>query len=948
MRVQEILEHYSDNSLDKISADKLDEAVNLRLPRSVIIQEIAEALSSLAYVSKILAPTRPPTYAFLKLLLDAPGYRLPIEDFQEKVNIETTEMTLKAGSGKGLSAEKNYRLYLKVLKTAWEDEKLDRNEVLLLGVLREELGIWTSEHLLLEHHPDVQKIDDFSSAFISVRNLLLRTGLVLTLDQHYILAEEVALQIRRTFGIDLKNDAYERLLNIMTKMQLHNTLEKTGLQVSGAKEEQIKRVVNSLMPPGEILEWLNIEELKDLCRQTKAPISGAKADVIANLIEHFDQERDLVNPDAKSESKKLPAEPEKRELDDPGFTRLLQQLSKDNLYDVLSANYLKTSGNKETKIKRILESPWSERSMLKKLRQVELANICRKVGIPITGVKSELIDRLIQWSSTAESLDKISKQADTPEIIDLKDTETQEISIPGINDIKNLYAFLEPDEQAILALIKETKSLTDQEIGRASRNHGFEWFLTKAHMAEMFAKLKRTGNLPIRIKSVGSENIYEWRGDSPHRHEQIEQTSARDVINALRQGVVPGNHLDLLAVGQENAREHLIKLLKEIHDSKSAFKFIRGQYGAGKTFLCSWLQQYALDNEYVVSLVNIGPDQPLSDLPIFFSGIIKGLRTPEKRDASALSDVIESWLLSIHRKTAQIEGLKAFDQSSRESLLPLVEDRIESELSAISDIDPCFPPALRAFYHSRVTGDKITASNAVAWLSGSRSVPVKKLNEMGMRGYLESHQVFPRLRALLEIIGRSRFKGILVMVDEVEAIRRFPHARQREQALETLRLLIDETGKNGFPRCLLIFTGTDTFFEDDRAGLKSYEALANRVAAPGGPARMVSIKQPVICLEGLNQEKLLSVVSKVRDIHGTAYGWNSRDYVTDDFLQKIVQDWTHFGSDSIPRSPRLVLKDLINILDICEENPGVDLNEFSSIPADNRILAKEIGDIFLE
>jgi hypothetical protein len=89
-------------------------------------------------------------------------------------------------------------------------------------------------------------------------------------------------------------------------------------------------------------------------------------------------------------------------------------------------------------------------------------------------------------------------------------------------------------------------------------------------------------------------------------------------------------------VGQESARDHLIDLLEEIRANKSAFKFIRGPYGAGKTFLCSWLRQYALDNEYVVSLINIGPDQPLSDLPLFFTGIINGLRTPEKRDSSAI------------------------------------------------------------------------------------------------------------------------------------------------------------------------------------------------------------------------------------------------------------------------------------------------------------------------
>lgn len=186
------------------------------------------------------------------------------------------------------------------------------------------------------------------------------------------------------------------------------------------------------------------------------------------------------------------------------------------------------------------------------------------------------------------------------------------------------------------------------------------------------------------------------------------------------------------------------------------------------------------------------------------------------------------------------------------------------------------------------------------------------------------------------------------MVDELELIRKFPHIRQREQALETLRLLIDETGKNGFPRCLLIFTGTDTFFDDDRAGLKSYEALDKRVAVPAGPSGKISVKQPVIVLEGLNQERLLSVISKVRDIHGIAYDWNSRDYISNDFLQKITQEWTAFGDGNGTRRPRPILRELINILDVCEESPGVDVNEFFGISMDNNSMAKELGDILNE
>jgi len=179
----------------------------------------------------------------------------------------------------------------------------------------------------------------------------------------------------------------------------------------------------------------------------------------------------------------------------------------------------------------------------------------------------------------------------------------------------------------------------------------------------------------------------------------------------------------------------------------------------------------------------------------------------------------------------------------------------------------------------------------------------------------------------------------------LELIRRFPHSRQREQALEILRLLIDESGKNGFPGCLLIFTGTDSFFEDDRAGLKSYEALSERVLVPNAPEGMISMRQPVIALEGLNKAKLFSVTCKVRDIHGIAYDWNSKERLPDESLEKLVQDWTDFGEESISRKPRPILREFINILDLCEENPEISYNELFQIGGDKIEMASQITDI---
>ena len=965
MLVADALSEYPDEDLERLARDKVEEVTNLRLPRGVLVQEIAAALSSLSYVAKVLAPSRPPSYAFLKLLLDTPDHQVSPQGFRESVLAKTDELTERAASGKGLRKDKNYPLYLRMLFAAWEDDgRVDRSEALLLGALRKELGLWMREHLFLEHHPLVRPVWDSDRAYEEARNHLLATGLVLVHGGCYILPDEVAVQIRRAWEIDLSDAAYTRLLDHLTTAQLHAALASASLPLAGSKQKRIERIVKALVPPTEILDSLHINDVKDLCRESSLRVAAAKADLIASLVECFDTGRDLVD-DTEEEASAEPQEPEPKLLEPLEWTALLDALTVDLLYDILAARGMRRSGSKAERIERLVESPWSETTLLGDLRRTDLVSLCRRVGVQVSGVKHELIDRLIHWAQSpppasapeeepppgAGAIEKAEPPPEpTPEPSKPRPragTVEPEPGLPappaGIEEIRRRFPGLEPDEHVILSLLREARSLTEREIERASIRHGLGWFLTKAHMADLLARLRRKGASPIHIRSTGRLNIYEWRdGPTLPRGRDLDRAAARDLVDALRGGVVPESHLDMLAVGQDEVRAHLVELLERVEGGRSAAKFIRGEYGAGKTFLCSWLRDRALASDFAASTVKIGPDQPLSDLPVFFSGLIDGLRTPEKRDASALADLLESWLLAIHRRTAQIEGVPAFAPGSRKRLAPLVEDRIGEELAKLSDVDPGFGPAVGAFYQARLDGDHELAAAALAWLRGSQSVPAPMLRKIGVRGHLTSDQVFPRMRALLEVIEGGRLRGLLLILDELELVRRFPHARQRERAYETLRLLLDECGENHLPGCLMVCTGTEQLFEDERYGLPSYRALAHRVSSPQAGEGPTSLRQPIIPLSPLDRDRLLEMAIRVRDIHGKAYDWPAAERVPRSVLEQMVDRCTTFGDDRIERLPRPFLREVVNLLDLCEERPEIPAEEYLKMESDEAGLADSL------
>jgi hypothetical protein len=942
MKLQDILEKYDTHLLDQIAADKVDETITLRLPTSVIVQEIISALSSQSYISNKILYGKPPTYAILNLILQSTGYMIDIEGFQARVIQCVSELKEKAAQS-NLSSRKYTLLYTKILKRAWENDNIiDKSEAHILELVRQELDIWEREHYILMHNESIIGLWNIEQEYYAARNQLLTSGILLAWEGKYLIADEVAVQVRKAFGIEIMDDACKRLLEALTREDLALALDYFQLNISGTKGAMTERLLKSLIPPTDILAAINLESLRDLCRRQNLPVSGVKNGIIANIIQHFDSGQDLKAEEPVEEAPALPLEPETREMDADLYAKVLLSLTGQQLYDILYQSALMTSGTKEEKVKRILESRWSERSILNHLRKDDLSLLCKKFFLPVSGSKQELVDRILDYTPpvmlNTGSSSELKPINDTPAGDDpVSSTEDIQASLDAVplpsnwNEVSDNFPFLSHDEKVVLCVLMEAKSITEQDLERIVASHKLGWFLHKAHMAELMAKLKRNYGPAIQIKSVQNNNIYQWLGND-RGNEVVEKKSARDIIDALRHGVVPKNNLSLLMVGQQSARKHLSEILLEIHPHKSHFKFIRGQYGSGKTFLCSWLKEFALDNEFAVSFMNISHDQPLSDLPVFFSGLVNGIRTPEKTDSSALVDILESWLLNVHNKTAKIEGIDTSLAGSQKHLSLAVQKSIEVELANLNDIEPGFSQAVRAFYEGKVNGDLELVSNAVAWITGSRALSAQALRDIGVKGYLEASNVFPRMRAILEITNGARYRGLLLVVDELELIRKFPHARQREQALESLRLLIDEAGKNALPGCVLVFTGTDEFFEDERYGLKSYEALAERVLTPFVHENFVSMRQPIISLETLDQDRLTSVILKIRELYGIAYSCETSLFADNESITSLIGEWTRFGDEHIERKPRPILREFIQMLDLCEENRGVSISQFLKHP----------------
>src|SRR5215472_8497626 len=168
--------------------------------------------------------------------------------------------------------------------------------------------------------------------------------------------------------------------------------------------------------------------------------------------------------------------------------------------------------------------------------------------------------------------------------------------------------------------------------------------------------------------------------------EAVSPRRRREVVDALRRGTVPAQGLDLLAVGLERFTPALDTDLATVTIGGSAFKAIRGEYGAGKTFLARYVAERALRRGFAAAEVQISETvTPLHRLQTVYRRISEALRTAAY-PPSAFRPVLDSWLFTLEADAADHPIGTGGTAEADDAVARLLEQR----LAAVSRQTPAF------------------------------------------------------------------------------------------------------------------------------------------------------------------------------------------------------------------------------------------------------------------
>ncbi|MEW2442717.1 BREX system ATP-binding protein BrxD [Micromonospora marina] len=385
---------------------------------------------------------------------------------------------------------------------------------------------------------------------------------------------------------------------------------------------------------------------------------------------------------------------------------------------------------------------------------------------------------------------------------------------------------------------------------------------------------------------------------------EVSARRRRDIVDALRRGVVPSDGLDALAVGLDRFTVALDDDLDRVAGGGSVFKAVRGEYGAGKTFFTRWLAERAKRRGFATAEVQISElETPLHRMETVYRRLVEHLST-EQFVPSAFRPVLDGWIFALE-EDALAAGAAA--EEDAEALDRAVGDLLERRLGEISRSTPGFAAALRGYRAATAGGDHRTADGLAAWLGGQPHVAASARRAAGVKGDLDHYAALSFVRGLLTVLRDSGHQGLLLVLDEVETLQRV-RSDARDKALNSLRQLIDEVHGDRFPGLMVVITGTPAFF-DGPQGIQRLAPLAQRLATHfDREPRWDNPRATQLRLPGFTADALVELGQRVRAIYGSP-AVASR--VDDAYLSTLAAAVTGVLGGQVGVAPRIYLKKLV-------------------------------------
>lgn len=418
---------------------------------------------------------------------------------------------------------------------------------------------------------------------------------------------------------------------------------------------------------------------------------------------------------------------------------------------------------------------------------------------------------------------------------------------------------------------------------------------------------------------------------------------AATVIDALNGGVVPRIGLPYITVGRDSEINALLYDADTMAEGGSAFRFVVGKYGSGKSFLLQCYRNFLMDRDFVVADADLSPERRLTGTRgqglATYRELMKSLAVKTRKNGNALVLVLDKWVIAVRDEVEKSYDGEIGGNEFNNAVEKCVRDKALSLCEMTHGYD--FAQILVLYYRAFVNGDGELKERILKWFKGEYNLKSEVKRDLGVNIIITDDDWYDYIKLFALFFVGAGYKGFVILIDELVNIYKIPQTVTRQANYEKILTMYNDVLQGKAKYLGIIMSGTLQCVEDNRRGVYSYEALRSRLSdgrfAEKGRRDMLA---PVIKLEPLTPEQMLVLSEKLSEIHAVRF--NYTPIVTRRDLELFIR--TEFGrvgaSSSI--TPREIIRDLINLLNIVMQNPEINVAEilsdgdFSFASADGR------------
>ena len=393
---------------------------------------------------------------------------------------------------------------------------------------------------------------------------------------------------------------------------------------------------------------------------------------------------------------------------------------------------------------------------------------------------------------------------------------------------------------------------------------------------------------------------------------------ARNIINALKNGVVPDCDLELLCVGRNKEIKEFQRCFQLVSEGSGTVKFLNGEYGSGKSFFMNVIKQAAVKNDFIVSKIQVDRGFRFNNLEHLYYHVMHNLSLNVTGDSAAsFESIFDLWISRLQESTNKNSAAA----------------EINHVIASLNRYNMSFARAFLAYIRARIEKDRTLSGTIASWLMGEKNIPAGLKAKFDVIGGVDRLNSIDFLKAFVKLIKLLGYSGLIILIDELELIMN-ERVDIRKVSYENLRNIIDICCSGELGSCMFVFAATNDFFENPEKGIRTYEALSQRLGDAIDKSNSVlhDVRQPVIRLHKLNTEEFQELTDRVIDIYKILYDFEP---ITSN---ESIRSWTFisckkFGAKISELSIREYLTKLIEVLDIMEQHP------------DNRLFTSELKTV---